>query len=47
MNPYEEINNKLKLIKKKLGYGFHKFENFKLQRLLTWHFGINYQYTEQ
>ena len=40
LNPYEEINNKLKLIKK-LGYGFHNFENFKLQSLLTWDFGIN------
>ena len=41
LNTYEVINNQLKLIQK-LGYGFNSFENFKLQSLLTWHFGINY-----
>nr|WP_277878102.1 transposase [Tolypothrix sp. FACHB-123] len=37
----EEINNKLKLIKR-LGYGFRNFSNFRLRSLLNWHFTINY-----
>ncbi|MEH2188602.1 MAG: ISL3 family transposase, partial [Nostoc sp.] len=32
----EEINNKLKLIKRS-GYGFRNFENFRVRCLLNWH----------
>nr|WP_308189133.1 transposase [Nostoc mirabile] len=42
LSPYEGINNKLKLIKI-LSYSFHNFENFKLQSLLTWYFGIPFR----
>ncbi|MCA2947767.1 transposase, partial [Microcystis sp. M109S1] len=32
----EEINNKLKLIKRR-GYGFRNFRNFWGRRMLSWH----------